>query len=971
MNMKKFVITITLISLLAVLSPFASTMTLDAGTGEGPDNDFNTGGTDVGTDCSETGGTAAYTTTKSDLLDVPIENHVGGVGTIAKITVRLYAKADINLSGTSEGIQVRIELIYDPLLDGTVHELNTSYAYYSADFTEKPGGGAWTWTDIDDVRCGCKAVASGGVDWSQIDVDHLEVIVTYTGPPTLVDTNTAESFTSATCFQRTDGSGDVEMNYRISDDDYSDVTIKAEYWNGSAFVACTDATLTGEGSVNADNPGTNRQLIWDAATQLATPTEVSNYNMQIIAVNAIPLTDTLKFSSNNFVIDTKDPTGWACSTPTIGSSPGGPDVTLTSATASDASTISYYLEIDTDSDCSSPIANSGWQSADPDWVATGLSVSQTYYWRVKVKDFYGNETAYSSIYNFTVSNVKPSVVIDNVTHATNGTGLVTVQYDLSDPQAPENCELLIEYSADNSTYYQAYISSASVGTIDNTGVSGGTATRQIHTISTNQSNVTFVWDSQNGSNETDVSTTEDATFYIRITPKDASANTGNATTSTAFVLDNADPTGYGCSSPSDAATNTSIQPVLTSSTASDISTIEYYIELDDADPFVTAIANSGWQSGATWQTSELAAGSTYSWRVNARDSYGNTGTVSSDYSFTTGSALWISGVISPCTSPVIGDGVVYVGAQQTIYSYDIDNGTEKWSYDASGAQGGFVTNLCLYYHSAQGKYAIYYTNHKAQIGAVWDNGSSAESKFDYVDWGTATDMSDPILSTDGDYLYLTFNGDSYKVSTSDGGIAWTIESNSPIATSSAIVEASYVYFPVTGNVEKYAVDNTYQSSNAHAPNANISLNAWSDIMYVASNDNYVYAVNLSTMGTAWTSDDLLATTTSAAFRQGVYIYVGAGTNLKKMNSSDGSVAGTYSTPANTINSMPVVTSAGTAFFGDDDGEVYAVDVATMAAKTGWPKTAGGTIPNSPTVDVANGVVVFTSNEGKVYAYPVP
>ncbi|MBD3345097.1 MAG: hypothetical protein GF401_08560, partial [Chitinivibrionales bacterium] len=138
-----------------------------------------------------------------------------------------------------------------------------------------------------------------------------------------------------------------------------------------------------------------------------------------------------------------------------------------------------------------------------------------------------------------VTNNAPSVNLDSYSQGTGGNGQVTVQYDLSDADG-DNCKLLIEYSYDNSTWYQAYISSASTGTVNNTGTGTGASTGQITGITTNRSNVTFVWDSDNAGNENGAFTGEDASVYIRVTPNDGTID-GTTQTSAAFTVDNQDP----------------------------------------------------------------------------------------------------------------------------------------------------------------------------------------------------------------------------------------------------------------------------------------------------------------------------------------------------------------------------------------------------------------------------------------------
>lgn len=775
-----------------------------------------------------------------------------------------------------------------------------------------------------------------------------------------------------------DGSGQVIVDYEVYDSDDNTVTVSLEFWNDAIWSAATTVSGDEGAGIDANSSTTKRSITWEADTDLGA-IEVSNYNVRVIATDGVSA-DTVSRSSNDLIIDTQDPTGYACSTPANASSPSGPDVTLTSAVASDISTIEYYIEYDDSPDCLSPLGNSDWQSEDYDWVAIGLGLGSTYYWRVNARDSYGNVGTPSAIFSFTVDNSKPNVVIDNVTVATNGTGLVTVQYDLTDPQAPENCELLIKHSADGLTWYQSYINSASVGTIDNTNVSSGGATRQIHTISTNQSNVTFVWASQNASNENGAITGEDATYYIRITPKDASANTGSTVSSIAFILDNQDPTGHTCSSPSDAATGISPNPTLTCNAATDISSVQYYFELDIDETWDTPLQNSGWQGGTTWAPAALSYDTQYFWRVKAKDSYGNEAAFEAVFDFTCldGWVYPAAGTIGACSSPALGDGDVYIGtggADDKVYCLDVDDGTLNWSYQADGD----VYNVSCYYYSGAGKYAVYFSTSNSSVYALWDDGASNSDKFasNPVPLGGIKATTEVIPDIDGSNLYLGWFKDGYKLSATDGSEVWNTFTPdiSPSATSAPVIGSAFLFFAASANTYKFLADGT--ASGNTGVGANTPLGAWNGVLYIASPDNFVYAFNWSTCSQIWQSQDLGGQTYTGATRGfikqtgDVKLYVAADDDLVTINTTNGNI--TYSRTVavgNTINSTPIVGSDGTTiYFGCDDSKAYAVDSSsTLSDLSGWPNTAGGPISATPAVDEANNVAIFGSNEGKVYGY---
>ncbi len=970
--MTKSIIKITFISLLSIFSLYAATETLDAASGTGTGNEWSAGGASVGADCAAQGGTEANTNNKSRELSAPLANSSES-GVIVSVQVRVYARSSVNLAGTADGIRVSVFNAGTMYQDATTDEVGTALAYYTNTWITSPmTNQTWTWAEVDGIDVGCQSNAGGASSIDLLYVDHVEVIVTYDNRPVVSGLETAVNLDNDSD-QKTDGSGQVIVDYEVSDADNATVTISLEYWNNSTWASATTTSGDIGAGIDATSSTTDRSITWEADTDLGT-VEVSNYNVRVIATDGTGA-DTISRSANDLIIDTQDPTGYGCSTPADLSGPSGPDVTLTSTVASDLSTVSYYIEYDDNADCSSPLGNSGWQSGDNDWVATSLSLGSTYYWRVNAKDSYGNEGTASSIFQFTVDNSKPNVVLDNASQtSTDGSGEVTVQYDLSDPQT-QTCKIKIEYSMDGSTWYNAHIKSVSTGTINNPG--------EINSISTNQTDATFVWDTQNAGNGNGAFTGEDASVYVRLTPTDSDLNDGDVKTSLAFTVDNQDPTGYGCSSPADDAINVSTDPTLTSSAASDLSTIQYYFEIDDADPFSSAIENSGWQAGATWQPTTLLINTTYSWRVNARDSYGNTATASADFAFSTLSYLWVyptSGAIDgACTAPALGDGVVYIGTQgndDKVYCLDIDDGTLNWSYGASED----VYNVCSFYHSGSGKEAVYFTCSDATLNAIWDNGlSPATVKFTAVDLGAKTPTSEPIIDVDGSNIYLGYYKDGYKRSSSDGSPVWATGTINPSGSSSPVVDNANVYFAAAGDTYKYTIDNTAQGSVAHG--ADTPLGVWGSLLYVAnSSDNYVYAVNASVMTDNWTSADLSGTTNTGFFRAFPsgqsstynYGYIAAGSAIKKVSCSDGSVLATYAA-GNTVNSMPIVTPDVTkVFFGCDDSKAYCVKADLSATfSAAWPKTVGGPIQNSPAVDLTNDIVVFTTNEGKIYGFTIP
>ena len=90
-----------------------------------------------------------------------IANHTAESGTIGSVVVFARVKS----TSTGNYLKIRIKT------GGTIYEspdksVTTSYANYSHTWTEKPGGGAWTWADIDVLQAGVHILAPGGASGS-------------------------------------------------------------------------------------------------------------------------------------------------------------------------------------------------------------------------------------------------------------------------------------------------------------------------------------------------------------------------------------------------------------------------------------------------------------------------------------------------------------------------------------------------------------------------------------------------------------------------------------------------------------------------------------------------------------------------------------------------------------------------------------------------------------------------------------
>jgi len=202
------------------------------------------------------------------------------------------------------------------------------------------------------------------------------------------------------------GTGTVDISYDVTDADQATATISFEYWDGSTWQDCI--TTTGDGSVSI---GAGKEGTWDAKT---------DFDGQYLADCKIKVIANDGQASNNigeaesttvFALDTRDPTGYGCSTPANDATDVSVNPTLTALAASDDSPpISYWFILAEDAVFTQGIQESGWQQDDNTWLPpTALNYEDDYWWKVKARDAYGNEGDYSAAFKFTTSPAGPGI----------------------------------------------------------------------------------------------------------------------------------------------------------------------------------------------------------------------------------------------------------------------------------------------------------------------------------------------------------------------------------------------------------------------------------------------------------------------------------------------------------------------------------------------------------------------------------
>ena len=288
---------------------------------------------------------------------------------------------------------------------------------------------------------------------------------------------------------------------------------------------------------------------------------------------------------------------------------------------------------------------------------------------MKSVDHYTFSASQGQTYEFNVvalENTSPVVSSVSATQRSDGSGVVEISYGVSDSEQA-TVDVSLEYWDPSASWHSCTNTTGDVGSGINTGT-GKVAT----------------WDAKAQLGPACISGCK-----VRVTADDGAGGSDSVESNT-FDLDIAPPTGYGCASPANEAECVSIDVALVCSTASDDSLpVSYYFQLAEDDAFSVGLQESGWQQSTNWTpATTLSYGTTYWWRVKARDAENNESAWSSPFTFVTiykfDLALksgWnmISLPLENCTGET--DPAVILPDVEVIYTWNC----ETTSYDSPSA----------------------------------------------------------------------------------------------------------------------------------------------------------------------------------------------------------------------------------------------------------------------------------------------
>jgi outer membrane protein assembly factor BamB/serine/threonine protein kinase len=305
------------------------------------------------------------------------------------------------------------------------------------------------------------------------------------------------------------------------------------------------------------------------------------------------------------------------------------------------------------------------------------------------------------------------------------------------------------------------------------------------------------------------------------------------------------------------------------------------------------------------------------------------------------------------SSPVIANGIVYIGSQDhSFYALDANSGRKIWSYLTGGPiiSTPAVVNGVVYFGSLDhSMYAL-----DARTGRrIWNflTGQGVRSS--------------PVV-VNGVIYFGSIDGSLYVLNARTGRLVWKFQTQDQVWSSAAVANG-VVYF---GSFDHslYALDaRTGKKRWSYLTGSYIlgSPAVANGVVYIGSEDHKVYAVDAQTGGMLWSYTTGNDVDSSPAIVNGI-VYVGSRDSwLYALDAASGKVRWSYPS-ANSIFSPPTIAN-GLVYFGSDDHSFYSLN-AQSGSKL-WSYSTGGNIVSSPAI--ANGMVYIGSDDNMLYAFKIP
>jgi outer membrane protein assembly factor BamB/predicted Ser/Thr protein kinase len=245
------------------------------------------------------------------------------------------------------------------------------------------------------------------------------------------------------------------------------------------------------------------------------------------------------------------------------------------------------------------------------------------------------------------------------------------------------------------------------------------------------------------------------------------------------------------------------------------------------------------------------------------------------------------------SSPVVADGVVYVGAyDNNLYALDARTGEFKWKYPT---EGGIAATPFVW-------------NDRVLVGSEDRLLYAISARTGRIKWTCPTEGRIR-SSARVEFEHAFFGSDDYRlyaVNAHSGRVVWRFESLGPIRST-----------PVVGD----------------------------EIVYVGSEDNYFYAIDLQSGSQKWKFRSNRGITSSPVLHDGLVIFGSSDWNVYALDERSGWIIWRTRTNQAVISSPRVMD--GIVYIGSSDGYLYALDAAS--GRQIWKYDSGSQIVSNPAI----------------------
>ncbi|HEY3405530.1 MAG TPA: PQQ-binding-like beta-propeller repeat protein [Ohtaekwangia sp.] len=298
------------------------------------------------------------------------------------------------------------------------------------------------------------------------------------------------------------------------------------------------------------------------------------------------------------------------------------------------------------------------------------------------------------------------------------------------------------------------------------------------------------------------------------------------------------------------------------------------------------------------------------------------------------------------SSPVLVNGVAYVGSEDgCVYAID-DSGKQKWKFKTGGAVHSTpaVHNQMVYFGSFDGYYYAVdaktgrekwkvKTGGEKWIGGQGYFGMKPQDQYMEDPWDYF--LSSPVIAESKEKATVYFgssDGHLYAVDAESGSVNWKFRTGGIIHTTPLVYNHTvytgswdtyfYAIDAATGELKwKFKTGSDFGMAGIQA-----SASGANDIIYFGARDAYFYALQAATGELVWKYDAAKSWVVSSAAINDDEIYVGTSDSflLLTLDAKTGKEKSRFKANGY-IYSSPAI-AGNTVFFGDFTGKLFALDL---------------------------------------------